>query len=139
MWQGLFFLIFASNVYLGGHFVMKFFDYQCLFPLETVRIDHFDIQPGPKGSFFLEAAFKMGENQVGYRFQEKFINEFTAEEAIEGMRKEVWTVYKNSYDESLSLQKYFPMKELVHFGLALAVSVYFIWLYAYSHRFNAQK
>jgi hypothetical protein len=31
------------------------------------------------------------------------------------------------------------MKELVHFGLALAVSVYFIWLYAYSHRFNAQK
>jgi hypothetical protein len=136
MWQGLFFLIFASNLYLGGSFVIKFFEYSCQYPIEEVQISHFNVQPGPKGSFFLQAAFQLEGNQVEYKFKEKFLNEFIAEEALEEMRKETWTVYKNSYDSSLSLQKYFPMKELVHFGLALAVSIYFIWLYAYSHKFH---
>lgn len=139
MWQGLFFLIFASNLYLGAHFVIKFFEYSCQYPVEQVVISHFDVQPGPKGTFFLEAAFQVGDKKLEYRFKENFLNEFVAQEAIEEMRKESWTVYKNSYDSSFSLQKYFPMKELVHFGLALAVSIYFIWLYAYSHRFSLSK
>ncbi len=139
MWQGLFFLILASNLYLGANFVIKFFEYSCQYPVEQVEIAHFDVQPGPKGTFFLEAAFRVGDKQVDYRFKERFLNEFVAQEAMEEMRKESWTVYKNSYDSSFSLQKYFPMKELVHFGLALAVSIYFIWLYAYSHRFSIAK
>ena len=97
MWQGLFFLILVSNLYLGTNFVIKFFDYTCQYPVEEVKIDHFDVQPGPKGSFFLEAAFKFHQKQIEYRFQEKFINEFVAQEALEGMRNETWTLYSYSY------------------------------------------
>ncbi len=139
MWQGLFFLILLSNLYLGTSFVIKFFDYTCQYAVEEVKIDHFDVQPGPKGSFFLEAAFNYQQKQIEYRFQEKFINEFVAQEALEGMRNETWTLYKNSYNDSLSLQRYFPMKELVHCLLAFSVSAYFIWLYSYSYRFRIHK
>ncbi|MFZ4773544.1 MAG: hypothetical protein ACOYK9_06095 [Chlamydiia bacterium] len=137
MWQGLFFLVFACNFYLGTNFVIKFFDYVCQYPVEEVRIDHFDVQPGPKGTFFLEAAFLSGGKQIEYKFKEQFINEFVAEETMEGMRKEQWTVYKNSLNNELSLQRYFPMKELVHLLLAMAVSLYFGWLFVYSRRFKA--
>ncbi len=134
MWQALFFLIFGCNVYLGANFAIKFFDYVCQYPVAEVYVDHFDVQPGPKGTFFLQAVFEAEDRMVEYTFQEQFINEFIAEEAMEAMRVVPWVVYKNSSSGALGLQAYFPMKELVHVILSLGVSFYFVWLYLYSRK-----
>jgi hypothetical protein len=139
MWQGLFFLILSCNLYLGYDFINKFFDYTCLYPVSQTKIEHFEVLPGPEGSFFLKAAFDVGGALTSYQFKENFINEFVAEETMESMRQVEWTIYKNSYTNAFELQKYFPMKELVHLGLCVAVTLYFCWLYVYARRFNYKK
>ena len=54
---------------------------------------------------------------------------------MEGMGWEAW--YDPSSPTVSALQRYFPYKLTIHFGLAIGVFLYFIWLHEYTKNQSA--
>lgn len=137
MWKALFFVAFASTLYLFGLFANQLHKYISLNEAKQIQISEWQMEPGNDETFYLNAAFELNGKKVHYQFKEKFANEFLAEEAIEGLRKQPWTVWIKAGDSSqLTLQKEFPLKEFIHFILAFLVSVYFVWLKIFTRQFR---
>lgn len=119
-----------------GKFSVEWHRYHQLSGETSAQVHAWGIDEVKKGHYAIYAKYSF-ENQgqilVGKTvFKLKFNNEVAARTTLNDWKGQNWTVYFNPQKTAVStLQRPFPMKELVHGLIGLAALFYFLFLKRY--------
>jgi len=132
-------LVVAGGItsFLGAQFFLKLHHYFELTHQVEARFDRWDLEEKGEGKYFLvtETCFTLqGKTYRQVHRLEKpvYPNLFLAMDHKEKWKEVAKTVWVNpKKPEKASLVRLLPMKQGVHFLLALGVCFYFLWLFFY--------
>jgi len=127
-----------------GKFSVEWYRYHQLASESCAQVHAWGINEVKKGNYAIYAKYSfenLGQILVGKTvFKLKFNNEIAAHATLEDWKKQQWTVYFNPNNPRIStLQRPFPLKELVHGLIGLAALFYFLFLKRYASSFNSQQ
>ncbi len=127
-----------------GKFSVEWYRYHQLTSEASAQVHAWGINEIKRDHYVIYAKYsfeKSGKILVGKTiFKLKFNNEVAARSTLDDWKKQQWTVYFDPGNSSVStLQRPFPMKELVHGLIGLAALFYFLFLKRYASSFNAQQ
>jgi len=119
--------------------LIKVWDYTRLSHHAQVQNIQWSITSLSDNSFVLLADYsfrlKGGSYQGKTRWQEEYLNQWAAEEAVTRLEKTALSVwYDPSSPERSSLQKLFPLKSSLYTALLWALGIYFLGLAYYVNR-----
>ncbi len=140
-WVGLTVLSLGIACWFLGKFSLEWYRYHQFSSETTATIQAWGINEVKKGHYSIYAKYWFendGETVLGRtNFKLKFTNEAAAKTTLNDWKRQSWTVYyRPKNPQASTLQRPFPMKEMVHGLIALGVLLYFLYLRKYVISFN---
>lgn len=141
-WYVLIAIIALSVFWFVGKFSYAYYKYAALNAKAPVETIEWSVEGLTDEKYVLKGryTFKIhGESQTGETtlFDRHYWNSKAAASAIPEYSSKNWTVWYQAHNPShSSLQKYFPLKELLYTFILIGLLAYFIWLGFYASTFR---
>lgn len=133
LWKILLIVVGALAVWRGAGATCSLWDYLRLGPEVSAQVSSWELLP--KGSkYALEAAFTYSYRGRDFTTQTVFskpyfLNRASAEEHIQNVSGMSWTAWVDpAHPEHASLERIFPLRELIYALCLVAIFLYFVYL-----------
>ncbi|CDZ79790.1 hypothetical protein BN1013_00288 [Candidatus Rubidus massiliensis] len=133
IWKGGYFLLALVAIFFTCKAIFKLHDYYSLnVQIAPIAIEFVPISLSLE-SYYIKSHYSYIYKNKQYSsdiiFTDYYKNLYAAEKQIEAFKKYPWTIWINSSTPRIStLQKKFPLKELISGGILIGICIYFLGL-----------
>lgn len=143
LWRAFLLVILACTLYYSGIALYRYYVYTSLTGAARPTSMVWNIVKEIEARYILETDYQYAVADKSYSGKtvwedEKYVNEYGANEAIEEAKATQWVVWYNpSNPVKSSLEKHMPVKEFVSAFFLWGLFLYFLWLGFYVGTFKS--
>jgi len=143
LWQAFLVLVLVITLAYTGVAAYRYYNYARLKRATLPTTLKWQIRERSSDEYLVEGDYTFSVNNKNYsgatlRSQDPYLNPYAAERGIDMLSSQSWKIWFDpSNPEYSSLQKNFPLKEVISAICLWALLFYFLWLGFYVTRFKS--
>lgn len=143
LWRAFLLVILICTIFYSVIALYRYYIYVSLSGAARPTSMVWDIVKETESRYILETSYQFAVKDKMYEGKtvwedDKYINEYGANEAIQDSKNTTWVVWYNPNNpESSSLEKHLPFKEIVSAIFLWGLFLYFLWLGFYVGTFRS--